>query len=313
MPALSQQLKWKQRVRLWLKRTKGAEPIITEVEAHTAGLPEFKAYVESIDRFNASQQNTDLLDSIRAYNHQIIGEFNKIRRLDGMALLDIGASPHGYAMEKCFALGVHRYMGIGLDIDTAEDMRFGEAEGSLRYMNAQDLAFADGSFDLVVSMSTFEHIADVPKALAEIHRVLRPGGAVLLSFEPLWTCAYGHHLHHFGPVSKLVPDWSHLIWDRQQMRAYLEGKWPDDAPLDLDRTIEWIYDNEVINRIGISQMREHFKQCPLRVEWILPMKHEGCGPAKLVQAAATTGLSSDDLMSKGLSVLLYKDIDRDEI
>jgi ubiquinone/menaquinone biosynthesis C-methylase UbiE len=308
MSALGQQLKWKQKFRHWLKRATDAEPNIAQTDPHTAGLPEFKAYVESIDRFNTSQPNGELLDNIRSYNHQIIGEFNKIRPLAGMALLDIGASPHGYAMEKCFAFDVHRYMGIGLDIDAAEDVRFGDAEGSLRYMNAQDLAFADGSFDLVVSMSTFEHIADVPKALAEIHRVLRPGGAVLLSFEPLWTCAYGHHLHHFGPVSHMVPDWAHLLWDREQMRAYLEDKWPDDAPLDLDRTIEWIYDNEVINRIGITQMREHFEQCPLRVEWILPMKHEGSDSAMLAQAMATTGLSTVDLSSKGLSVLLYKDV-----
>ncbi len=303
---------WMQKFPQWLQRIVGARPAPVTSRQCTEAMPEFKAYVKGIDRFNASQPNGKLLDSIRDYNHQIIGEFNKIRPLAGVALLDIGASPHGYAMEKCFALGVHRYMGIGLDIDAAEDMRFGEAEGGLRYMNAQDLTFADGSFDLVVSMSTFEHIADVPKALAEIHRVLRPGGAVLLSFEPLWTCAYGHHLHHFGPVSHLVPDWAHLIWDSQQMRAYLEGKWPDDAPLNLDRTIEWIYDNEVINRVGISTMREHFVQCPLRVEWILPMRHEGSDPAQLAQAVAATGLSADDLMSKGLSVLLYKDIDRGE-
>jgi SAM-dependent methyltransferase len=303
---------WMQKFPQWLQRVAGAIPVSVAGRQRTEAMPEFKAYVKGIDRFNASQSNGELLDSIRGYNHQIIGEFNKIRPLAGMALLDIGASPHGYAMEKCFALGVHRYMGIGLDIDAAENVRFGDVEGSLRYMNAQDLTFADGSFDLVVSMSTFEHIADVPKALAEIHRVLRPGGAVLLSFEPLWTCAYGHHLHHFGPVSHLVPDWAHLLWDRQQMRAYLEGKWPDDAPLDLDRTIEWIYDNEVINRIGILQMREHFAQCPLRVEWILPMRHEGSDPAQLAQAVAATGLSEDDLRSKGLSVLMYKDIDRGE-
>lgn len=308
MSVSRQQPAW-QRFRQWFKRALDVKPVSPVVESHTARLPEFKAYVESIDRFNASQPNGELLESIRGYNHQVIGEFNKIRPLEGMALLDIGASPHGYAMEKCFALGVRRYVGIGLDIDAAEDMRFGEAEGSLRYMNAQNLEFANESFDLVVSMSTFEHIADVPKALVEIHRVLRPGGAVLLSFEPLWTCAYGHHLHHFGPVSHLVPDWAHLLWDRRQMRAYLEDKWPGDAPLDLDHTIEWIYDNDVINRIGISTMREHFAQCPLRVEWIMPMKLEGSDPAQLVHAMAVTGMSADDLTSKGLSILLYKDVD----
>lgn len=284
----------------------GASPSSGDAMCRAADLPEFRAYVENIDRYNASQSNAELLNSIRAYNHQIVVEFNKIRLLKGAELLDIGASPHGYAMEKCFALDVHRYVGIGLDIDAAQDVHFGDSEGSLRYMNAQDLAFADESFDLVVSMSTFEHIADVPKALSEIHRVLRPAGAVLLTFEPLWTCAYGHHLHHFGPVSRVVPDWAHLLWDRRQMRAYLEGKWPDDAPLNIDQTIEWIYDNEVINRIGIVEMREHFASSSFQVEWVLPMMLEVSDPIQLTSAAAATGLSVADLCTKGLSVLLLK-------
>ncbi|KZC24515.1 hypothetical protein RHOFW104T7_08425 [Rhodanobacter thiooxydans] len=96
------------------------------------------------------------------------------------------------------------------------------------------------------------------------------------------------------------------------MRAYLEGKWPDDVPLNLDQTIKWIYDNEVINRVGISQMREHFAQCPLQVEWILSVRHEGGDSAQLAQAVAATGLSADDLISKGLSVLLHKNIARGE-
>lgn len=306
MLASNGQSGWRRKFRQWFHQTANAIPDAGNVAPCTADIPEFRAYVESIDRYNASQPNTELLNSIRDYNHQIVDEFNKIRPLKGTVLLDIGASPHGYALEKCFTLDVHRYVGIGLDIPTAQDVRFGHSEGSLRYMNAQDLAFADESFDLVVSMSTFEHIADVPKALSEIYRVLRPGGAVLLSFEPLWTCAYGHHLHHFGPVSRVVPDWAHLLWDRGQMRAYLEGKWPGDAPLDIDQTIEWIYDNEVINRIGITEMRGHFARSSFKVEWILPMILEGSDRTQLVSAAAATGLSVDDLCTKGLSVLMLK-------
>lgn len=40
------------------------------------------------------------------------------------------------------------------------------------------LPFADGSFDSVFSAFVFRNLDSVPSALAEIHRVLRPGGAV---------------------------------------------------------------------------------------------------------------------------------------
>jgi SAM-dependent methyltransferase len=263
-------------------------------------------YVASIDRFNASQPNAPMLDDIRAYNHQMVGEFNKIRPLGGSRLLDIGASPHGYAMEKCFSFGVADYVGIGLDIESPEDHEVEGSLGRLRYMNAEQMAFEDGSFDLVLSMSTFEHIAHVPKALAEIHRVLRVGGSALVSFEPLWTCPYGHHLHHFGAISDLVPGWAHLVWDRDRMRSHLEANWPSDAPLGVEQAVSWIYDDDVINRVPITQMRGHFASCPLQVEWMLPMMHDGFDRSMLAEAGRATGLSTEDLCTKGLSVLLNK-------
>jgi GT2 family glycosyltransferase/SAM-dependent methyltransferase len=42
--------------------------------------------------------------------------------------------------------------------------------------NIQELTYPDASFDLVLTSETLEHIPDVPRALAEIRRVLRPGG-----------------------------------------------------------------------------------------------------------------------------------------
>ena len=273
------------------------------------GGEDLRAFRESIDRFNASQSNTAMLDAIRAYNHQIVGEFDKISSIKGADLLDIGASPHGYAMEKCFELGVSRYVGIGLDIEAAQDMRGGGSQGQLRFMNAQDLAFADQTFDAVVSMSAFEHVANVPKALHEIHRVLKPSGKVMLSFEPLWTCPYGHHLHHFGEISDLVPPWAHLVWDREQMASYLKEKWPANAAISLHEAILWIYDSEAINRIGIRMMREYFESCPLRIEWIVAMMHGAADPLLLEVAKNLTGLTPDELHTKGFSILMCRDPD----
>src|SRR6185312_9887340 len=44
---------------------------------------------------------------------------------------------------------------------------------------AEHLPFADGSFDWVVSRLSAHHWHDVPRALAEVRRVLKPGGRVL--------------------------------------------------------------------------------------------------------------------------------------
>ena len=45
--------------------------------------------------------------------------------------------------------------------------------------DVQDLPFADGTFDTVVAAWMLYHVADLDRALGEIARVLRPGGALI--------------------------------------------------------------------------------------------------------------------------------------
>ncbi|MEI7995248.1 MAG: class I SAM-dependent methyltransferase [Methylococcaceae bacterium] len=267
---------------------------------------ELNDYIKEIDAYNAAQSNFEMLDAIRQYNHYIINSLNSIRPLSGLRILDVGASPHGYALEESLALGVSEYVGIGLDISEDFSMKTETARGSLAYMNAESLSFKDNEFDVIVTMSTFEHIGDVSLALAEFHRVLKPSGYALISFEPIWTCSYGHHLHHLGEISKLVPDWAHLMWSKNEMMEHLKSCWPPDAPLNVQEACDWIYDDNVLNRKGISEIRTILSESQMQIEWIIPMMDESRNDEQLTAAAKITGLSREDLMSKGLSILLYK-------
>jgi ubiquinone/menaquinone biosynthesis C-methylase UbiE len=49
---------------------------------------------------------------------------------------------------------------------------------------AEELPFADESFDLVFGHAVLHHIPDLPRALTEFERVLRPGGAIAFCGEP---------------------------------------------------------------------------------------------------------------------------------
>jgi len=51
--------------------------------------------------------------------------------------------------------------------------------GTALQCDATSLDFPDGAFDVVYSFGVLQHIPEVGKAVAEIHRVLRPGGEVL--------------------------------------------------------------------------------------------------------------------------------------
>lgn len=50
----------------------------------------------------------------------------------------------------------------------------------------------DNSFDVVVSNQVFEHVANPPVALAEIHRVLKPGGVFIALFPDVTVWFEGH-------------------------------------------------------------------------------------------------------------------------
>lgn len=55
-------------------------------------------------------------------------------------------------------------------------------QGGGEHQDLCALTYASESFDLVICNEVFEHLYDLPKALEEIHRVLRPAGRLLATF-----------------------------------------------------------------------------------------------------------------------------------
>jgi len=78
----------------------------------------------------------------------------------------------------------------GCDVSTgmlavcAESARTVGCELELRVADAEWLPYSDGSFDLAVGHAVLHHLPNPDAALAELYRVLAPGGAVLLAGEP---------------------------------------------------------------------------------------------------------------------------------
>lgn len=65
------------------------------------------------------------------------------------------------------------------------------------------LAIADNSFDLVLSYNSFEHFVDPARCLAELLRVVKPGGLLHADFGPLYASAFGMHAYARLPVPYL--------------------------------------------------------------------------------------------------------------
>jgi SAM-dependent methyltransferase len=99
------------------------------------------------------------------------------------------------------------------------------------------LPYADGSFDRALCLDVLEHLSfdDQPKALAELHRVLKPGGELLVSVPNL---AHLQSRVHFLLLGRLI-------------RTASEYKHPGDRPaaeyIELGRRTGF----ELIQRRGI--------------------------------------------------------------
>jgi SAM-dependent methyltransferase len=72
------------------------------------------------------------------------------------------------------------------------------------------IPFDDNTFDFIFSNSVFEHVRDLSLALAEIKRVLKPGGVSLHLFPPKARLIEAHLFVPFGGIFQNHP-WL-LLW-----------------------------------------------------------------------------------------------------
>jgi ubiquinone/menaquinone biosynthesis C-methylase UbiE len=72
-----------------------------------------------------------------------------------------------------------------------------------------EVPFEQNSFDAIFCIDVVEHLPTPEKFLADFHRILKPGGILLLSFGPPWCHAHGKHMW-----AKLPGWWTHLLFPR---------------------------------------------------------------------------------------------------
>lgn len=186
----------------------------------------------------------------------------------GKSMLDIGCGLGGferYYLER----GACEVVAIDLSrpriLGAQEYVRATLTRPSLLFseVDARRMAFADNSFDLIVSSNTVEHIFGVEAALREMARVISPGGLICLSFPP-YNSPWGAHLGNwikfpwcqvFFSERSLVGA-ANRLEEKQQLNAWM----PEAIQLDLRGLQEIPH----LNRISLREFNRLLQQVPLQ-------------------------------------------------
>jgi SAM-dependent methyltransferase len=151
------------------------------------------------------------------------GDFGRQFVLDAPMLARIGQRDIRLALDVgcgegrfCRMLAARGIRAIGIDPTAAllERARQLHPEGDYRAGRAEALDFPDASFDLVVSYLTLIDIDDVATAIAEMARVLRPGGMLLIANLTSFVTASVDNGWHQGADSERYFRIDHYLEER---------------------------------------------------------------------------------------------------
>ena len=128
--------------------------------------------------------------------------------LRGQVVADLGCGPGFYTA------AFRAYGAECIPVDASEDeLRLaGEAPEGYVLADAGDLPFADASIDGVFCSNLLEHTPNTPDVIAEIERVLRPGGWGYISWTN-WYSPWGGH--DMTPYHLLGPERGSRLYERR--------------------------------------------------------------------------------------------------
>jgi len=188
----------------WLELERKPEPEVM------SGADEVSAYASA-----AGQKHLDALDNTFVEEMLSLGP---PKGTPAGLLLDVGCGPGNIVLkiaQRCSRLSI---VGVDRSANMVQAARRAAAElglGSRVFYyqgNADQISFADGTFDMVLSNSVLHHLTNPSKALEEMLRVTKPDGAVLLrdlrrpsrlAFP--WHARW-HGRHYSGIMKRLFED-----------------------------------------------------------------------------------------------------------
>jgi SAM-dependent methyltransferase len=140
---------------------------------------------------------TYTLENALKFPRKTIPDFDGL--IQGKLVLDYGCGP-GWQAVAMYKRGARRVVGIDiLEERLAHGRALADREGCGEHvLFSRSIPHElNGQFDLVLSLSSFEHFADPVAELQSMKAAVTRGGMVVVSFAEPWLSPHGGHMVHF--------------------------------------------------------------------------------------------------------------------
>ncbi|MEZ0168119.1 class I SAM-dependent methyltransferase [Microvirga sp. TS319] len=144
---------------------------------------------------------------------------------------------------------------VGIDIGGDFDFDYaGSKPAELMIMDARELHFPARSFDFIFSFHALEHIPRPEQALAEMARVLKPGGSYLIG-----TPNKSRLVGYVGSAASFKEKFQ---WNLDDYKQRLKGKWSNEAGAHAGFTQQELFDmcSTAFGRNPIAVSSEYYSK-----------------------------------------------------
>lgn len=173
-----------------------------------------------------------------------VGRWGRARRwlpANALRVLDVGCA-FGYGSAAVVARGPEGRVIVGVERDP---QLLAQAERQFSWLpmlegDVSELPVTDNSADAVLLLDVIEHIAEPARALAEAHRVLRPGGTLIISVPHRGATSWLDSVNLYTAMRRRRPSWptldgmvatedgQHHHYTVAELRALLEPRFTVD-------------------------------------------------------------------------------------
>ncbi len=233
----------------------------TEI-AHSSEMKEALKDIEASDAYRASEI-ARILKAAERYQVPIAGK----------AVLDFGCND-GAISVRYLKEGASRVVGVDIDERALARARELHRDDRLMFVAGQvgTIPLEDQSIDSAVSCDVFEHVAQPVDILKELHRVLKPGGKMLIGTWSWWH-PFAPHLWATMPVP-----WAHMLFSEKTVlrvcRRVYHSSWYVPTMHDFDEHGERLADKytgdtistDYLNKFLIRDFEHAFSEAGFQFE-----------------------------------------------